>query len=174
MQQICQLKPFNKSIREHRMNKKCKAKWTGESMQHKKIYIWYKHRSSGTWFPSSSLLTIRENMQSVQLWVSMQALQKTRLLFFSSTTSKWECLPWFPMNCSSKTVATRGSADSGSVMVNAWWCSTTFSSYILGILEWVSGTMNGRRWTNSMECLFLLFKSLGFLTLETAKVYCLC
>jgi len=26
MQQICQLKPFNKSIREHRMNKKCKAK----------------------------------------------------------------------------------------------------------------------------------------------------
>jgi hypothetical protein len=38
----------------------------------------------------------------------------------------------------------------------------------LGILERVSGTMNGRRWTNSMECSFLLFKSLGFLSLETA------
>jgi len=74
------------------------------------IYIWYKHWSSGTWFPSSSLLTIRENVQSVHLWVSMQALQKTRLLFFSSTTSKWECLPRFPMNCSSRTVPTCGSA----------------------------------------------------------------
>jgi len=54
---------------------------------------------------------------------------------------------------------------SDSVMINAWWCSTTFSSYILGIFEWVSGTMNGRRWTNSMQCSFFLFKSLEVLHL---------
>jgi len=174
MQQICQLKSFNKSIK-HRMNKKCKAKRTeGESMQYKKIHIYDINiglLAHGFPFPASWQL---QKMCSVHLWVSMQALQKTKLLFFSSTTSKWESLPWIPTNCSSRTVATCGSADSDSVMANAWWCSTTFSSYIFGILEWVSGTMNGRRWTNSIECSFLVFKCLGFLYLETAKVYCLC
>ena len=103
------------------------------------------------------------------------AEDKTSGTLFSSTTSKWECLPWFPMNCPSWTVARCGSADSDSVMVNAWWCSTMFSSYILGILEQlVSGTVNVRRWTNCMECSFLWFKSLGFLSLWIAKVYCLC
>ena len=72
MQQICQLKSFNKSIRQHRKNTKSMANRTeGESMQYKNIYIyiyiWYKHQSSGTWFPIPSLLTIREIVQSVHL-----------------------------------------------------------------------------------------------------------
>jgi hypothetical protein len=40
----------------------------------------------------------------------------------------------------------------GFVCSYAWWCSTTFSSYMLGILAHVSGTMNGIRWTTSMAC----------------------
>lgn len=173
---VCQLKTFNKSIGLYNMNKKFRAKPTeGESMQYKKKYETniglLKHG-----YPVTSSWQFKKMCKvSTFEFPCRQCRRQDFWDPFSSTTSEWEGLPWFPMNCPSWTVARCGTADSDSVMVNAWWCSTTFSSYILGILEQlVSGTVNGRRWTNSIECSFLWFKSLGFLSLWITKVYCLC
>jgi hypothetical protein len=54
-------------------------------------------------------------------------------------------------------------------------CSTTFSSCFSAHLEQrVFGRKDSARWTNSMACSFLWFKSHRFLYPETSQVYCLC
>jgi len=60
-------------------------------------------------------------------------------------------------------------------MVNAWWCSTTFSSCTLGILEQpVSRIVDRKRWNDSMVWSCLCVHSLRFLSLGTSEVLCWC
>jgi hypothetical protein len=62
------------------------------------------------------------------------------------------------------------SADYSSFLVHAWWCSTTFSSPSLGILEHVSRTMDQIRYTSNMACSFSWFKSLGYYLRDTESL----
>jgi len=79
------------------------------------------------------------------------------------------CLPHFPTELPSRAVAICRSADWDSVMVHAWWCSSTFSSRCLDILEErVSGTCVARggptAWpASSPDCNTLYFDLWGHL-----------
>jgi hypothetical protein len=56
-----------------------------------------------------------------------------------------------------------------------WRCSTTFSSYISGILEQdVSGAVDETRSINSMACSLPFFKPLRISSLRKSKLYSLC
>lgn len=101
----------------------------------------------------------------------MQPLQETD--FWDPTLFHWGCLSWFLTKLASIAVARCWSADWNLFMVVAWQSFTTLSCSS-GILECVYGTMNRRRWTNSMACSFLWFKSLRFLSLWTSRACYLC
>jgi hypothetical protein len=147
-------------------------KWIYITVQ-KKIH---KRRPSEAKLPSNSSLTIKQDAPSVHLWVFMQALQEQNpRTLLSSVTCYWGYLPRLATKRPSRAVAICGFLECDLFVLHAWWCSTTFSHCSSRILERrVSGRMCTTRRTNSMAYSFPRLKSLGFLSLETSKVCCLC
>jgi hypothetical protein len=118
-------------------------------------------------------------MQSKEnTWNVLHELQRGLLHLwtgFACLAGKFHILYEPSQFCSVFIVARCRSADWNLFMVHAWWCSTTFSSGSMRILErCVSETVDRTRWPNSMACPFPWFKSFSFLCLGTPKVCCLC
>jgi len=67
-------------------------------------------------------------------WVFIQTYRRrVPGTLLSSTTSDWGCLPRFLKSCPSR--AAVKCLKTRIYMVHEWWCSTTFSSCVLEILE---------------------------------------
>ena len=94
------------------------------------------------WFHTYSLLMVNENVYFHAGIVGDRLL----ICYETSSQSCWKMWIW----------------RLGFVCSYAWWCSTTYSFCILGIREHVSGTMNGTRWTTSMDCLSTCLSLLNF------------
>jgi hypothetical protein len=94
------------------------------------------------WFHTYSLLMVNENVY----FHAGIAGDRLLICYETSSQSCWKMWNW----------------RLGFVCSYAWWCSTTYSSCILGIFEHVSGTMKGMRWTTSMDCLSTCLSPLNF------------
>jgi len=115
-------------------------------------------------------------MFKVSALIHLAGIAGTRLLgpYFFPPHLTGVSLPRFTTESPYRAVARCWSTDYDSFMVHVIWCSTTFSSCSLRILEQrVSGTLDRPRWTNSMVCSFPCLKSPILLPQVTSTVYCL-
>jgi len=116
------------------VNKKCLANPTeGETKPQCKKKMFCEYRPSEAWFPSYGLMQSKENM-----WNVLHELQHGLLHLwtgFACLAGKFHVSYEPSQFCSVFIVARCRSADWNLFMVHAWWCSTTFSSGSMRILE---------------------------------------